>query len=214
MRCEIPWAASSGAIQKASTIAAPTSAAESAASAGTETRETLLFGDDVLKGRPAQYREDRVVEPEKRQVAAGVGRDARADAADDERDRERQEEQRQDELARAARGRHRGEQGADGADADVREQDAEHGAGVERREEDRERRQGDELDRREEDEHGGGLAEPDRAPVGRRQHEPFERSPLPLRRPRTREAEQRREDQRHPEQPLSRHLVRPGRERE
>src|SRR6476659_4981919 len=113
----MPWSASSGATQNASTIASPTSAAESAASAGTETRETLLFGDDVLKGRPAQYREDRVVQTEKEEVAAGIGRDARSDAADDERNREREEEQRQDQLARSAGRRHRREQRADGADA-------------------------------------------------------------------------------------------------
>src|SRR5688500_11525122 len=180
MRCEIPWSASSGAIQNASTIATPTSAAESAASIGTETRETLLFGDDVLKGRPAQYREDGVVQPEKEEIAAGVGRHARTDAANDERDRERQEEQRQDQLARSARRSHRRQQRPDRADADVGEQDAEHPLGLQRREEKRERRQRDELDQRQEDEDGRRLAEPDRAPVGRREHEPVERAAFPL----------------------------------
>src|SRR5687768_265972 len=113
-------------MKNANTIARPTSAAESAASSGTETRKPLLFGDDVLKGRPAQYREDRVVQPEKQEVPTGVGRDAGADAADDERNRQRQEEEGQDQLACPARSRHRGEQRADGADADVREQHTEN----------------------------------------------------------------------------------------
>ena len=59
-----------------------------------------------------------------------------------------------------------------------------------------------------------GLAEPDRAAVARREHEPVERAALALRRPRARQAEQRREDERDPEQPLCRDLVGPGRERE
>src|SRR4029453_14009369 len=210
----MPWSASSGATQKASTIATPTSPAANAASAGTETRETLLFGDDVLKGRPAQYREDGVVQPGDEQVGARVGRDARADAADDERDRERQEEERQDQLARAARRGHRRQQRPDRADADVREQDAENPLRLQRREEDRERGQGDDLDQPEEDEDRGRLAEPDRAPVGGGEHEAFERAAVALRGPRAREPEQRREDERDPEQPLRRDLVGTGRERE
>src|SRR6185503_7152376 len=95
----IPWSASSGATSKARTIESPTNPAATAASTGTEIFGAELFGDDVLKGRPAQYREDSVVQTEKRQVATWFGRDARADAAHDERNRKRQEEEREYQLA-------------------------------------------------------------------------------------------------------------------
>src|SRR5688572_15457335 len=98
----MPWSASSGATKNAKTIASPTSPAAAAARTGTGLLEALLFGDDVLKGRPAQYREEPVVQPEEGEEAAGLLRDPRSDTADDERDREREEEDRQDELARAA----------------------------------------------------------------------------------------------------------------
>ena len=101
------------------------------------------------KDAQRQYREDRVVQAEEGEVAARVGRDARADAADDERDRERQEEQRQDQLARrgspppsprAACRRRRCRRSRAATPSDRRR--------VERREEERERGQRDELDRR------------------------------------------------------------------
>jgi hypothetical protein len=76
----MPWSASSGATKKARTIESPTSPAAAAASTGTGIFGAELFGDDVLKGRPAQYREDRVVQTEKREIAHRFGRDAGADA--------------------------------------------------------------------------------------------------------------------------------------
>src|SRR6187551_3051886 len=106
------------------TMEMPTRAAARPASRATGTRGAWLFGDDVLKGRPAQYREHGVVKPEKGEVAARIVGHARADAAHDERDGEGQEQEGQDELAGTARRRHRGEQRPDGANADARQEDA------------------------------------------------------------------------------------------
>src|SRR5262245_35624303 len=129
----MPWSASSGTTKKMRTRLRPTSPAASAASAGRR-----LFDDDVLKGRPREYREDPVVQGQEEQVVRALRRHARADAADHERDRQRQEQERQDQLARAARRRHRREQRADGADANVGERDARERGRVERLEEERE----------------------------------------------------------------------------
>src|SRR6185436_14076823 len=103
MRCETPWLASCGATSSARTMARPISAAAPPAS------RVVLFRDDIFECGPRKYREDHVVEAEKRQEGGAVRRDAGPDAADDERDRERQEEQREDHLAAAARRRHRRE---------------------------------------------------------------------------------------------------------
>src|SRR6266508_1243852 len=81
----------------------------------------VLFRNDVLKARPGENRKNSVVEAEKPEERGRIRGHARADTADADGDRERQEEERQQQLASAARGRHRGEQGADGGDADVRE---------------------------------------------------------------------------------------------
>ena len=94
----MPWSASSGATKNASTIATRSGPRRlqrwpEGGSWGRGYSETTYSKD-------AQHskREDRVVQPEKGEVAAGSGRDTRAHAADDERDRERQEEERQDQL--------------------------------------------------------------------------------------------------------------------
>src|SRR5438105_872822 len=168
----------------------------SAASAGTR-----LFGDDILKRSPANDRKDGVVQGEKLDVARAAG-DARADAADDDRDRERQEEERQQELAGAARGGHAREERADRADAEVGEGDAGDRAPVDPRvEEEREGGQRDRLRGDEEGEHRDRLAEPDRASIRGREHEPVHHVLLALGREAAREAEESREDERHPEQP-------------
>ena len=74
--------------------------------------------------------------------------------------------------------------------------------------------QRDELGGGEEGERGERLAEPDRAAVARREHEAVERAALALGRPRPGEAEQRREDDRDPEQAVGSVVAGPGRERE
>src|SRR5438045_2840583 len=123
------------------------------ASATPASAGTRLFGDDVLKRSPANDRKDGVVENEELDVAAAA-RDARADAADHDRDRERQEEQGQQELAGAACSGHAREERAHGADPEVGERDAEHGAAADPGvEEEREGGQGDYLGGDEEDEH-------------------------------------------------------------
>src|SRR5262245_64081890 len=71
--------------------------------------------DDVLERRPRKYREDRVVEAQEGEVGPGVGRDARPDTADHERDREWQKEQREQHLAAPRGCGHRRDQRADGA---------------------------------------------------------------------------------------------------
>ena len=58
------------------------------------------------------------------------------------------------------------------------------------------------------------FAEPDGAPVARREHEPVEHAVLLLRHPGPREPEQRGEDDRDPEQPVGRLVLRVGRKRE
>src|SRR5215210_7310669 len=105
MRCA-GSSASSGTQKKISEIAV----ANSTTASGGRT----LFRDHVFKGRPADCRKERVVQPEKRQVARRLTDDARADAADDEGDRKREEEDRQQQLARTRRGRHRSDERADG----------------------------------------------------------------------------------------------------
>src|SRR2546423_1860683 len=169
MRWENPWSASSGTTKKTRTTLAAMSAKALAASAGRR-----LFGDDVLKRRPAKDRKNGVVQGEKREVASGAGGDARADAADHDRDREREEEQRQDQLPRAARDRHRGDEAPDEADPEVGEHDAGDGPGADSGEEEREGRQRDRLGRGEERQRGESLPEPDRAPVAGREDEAVE----------------------------------------
>src|SRR2546429_5500508 len=102
-----------------SAAAAVTSAVASKARA-----TTWLFRNHVLKRSPGENRKNPVVEGEKAEVAAGIVDDARADAADDDGNREGQEEQRQQQLARAADRRHRGEQRSDGCDPEIGENDA------------------------------------------------------------------------------------------
>src|SRR4051794_27862469 len=138
MRCEKPWLASFGTTKNTSASAPVTSASEAPASAGSGIRylrptaeivagpgrrTAALLRDDVLERRPAHEREERVVEPEKGEVAAGLADDGGADAADQDRNGERQEEQGQKEVPRARDDRHRADEGADCADADVREHD-------------------------------------------------------------------------------------------
>src|SRR2546423_8843926 len=109
MRCEKPWLASFGTTKNTSASAPVTSASEAPASAGSGIRylrpteeivagpgrrTAALLGDDVLERRPADEREERVVEPEEDEVAAGRGDDGGADAADQDRGRERQEKER------------------------------------------------------------------------------------------------------------------------
>src|SRR5690242_4382941 len=103
MRCENPWSASVGATKKTSASAVVTSANEAAASAGSEIRAIWphcaldgLLGDDVLERRPADEREEGVVEREEAEIAPRAADDGRADAADHDRDGERQEEERQE----------------------------------------------------------------------------------------------------------------------
>src|SRR5919109_1145148 len=167
----------------------------SAASAGAR-----LFRDHVLKRSPGNDRKDGVVENQELHVA-GAAVEAGADTADDDRDREREEEERQQKLARAARGGHARKQRADGADPEVGERDADEGAAVDPGvEEEREGRQRDDLGRDEEGQHRDRLPEPDRAPIRRGEHEPVEHVLLALGSEAAGQAEQRREDQRHPEQ--------------
>src|SRR5438067_8003765 len=180
-----------------------------AASAGSR-----LFGDDVLKRSPAKDRKNGVVQGEKREVAARAGGDARADAADHDRDREREEQQRQDQLARAARDRHRRDEAPDEADPYVGERDAGDGRGAEPGEEEREGRERDRLRGDEERKRRESLAEPDRASVARREDEPVEHAVLPLGDEGPPEAEERREQDRHPQEPVRREPRRRIRDRE
>src|SRR2546428_5284236 len=83
-----------------------------------------LFRNHVLKGSPANDRKEGVVEPEEPEVASRIARDARTDAADDDRDRERKEEQGQKELASPAGGGHRRKQRPNRGDADIGQNDA------------------------------------------------------------------------------------------
>src|SRR5713101_5195325 len=105
MRWETPWSASSGTTTSASTSARPISAAVTVARpgrlriAGHAFNAAPSLGDDVLEGRPREYREDRVVEREEQQVAVRFRGDRRAHSAHDKRDRQREQEERQQELA-------------------------------------------------------------------------------------------------------------------
>src|SRR5581483_12524924 len=109
MRCEKPWFASFGATKKTKASAVVTSTSELAASAGRGIRGVRptagivaaagLFGDDILERRPAHDREEKVVEREEPEVAAGRGDDRRTDGPDDDRHGERQEEKRQEQIA-------------------------------------------------------------------------------------------------------------------
>src|SRR5215208_1542780 len=203
------WAgssASSGTQKKISEIAV----AKSTTASGGST----LFRDHVFKGGPADCRKEAVVQPEKREVAAGVVDNARTDAADDERDRERQEQDGQEQLPCACRGRHRGDERADGAEADVREQNAGDRRGVEAGEEDPEGRECDRLGEDEERKRRDRLADPDRAAVGRREHETVQDALFALGDPGAREPEQGGEDDRDPEQAEPREVAGLGRQRE
>src|SRR6266550_7564645 len=130
------------------------SAKAPAASAGSR-----LFGDDVLKGRPAKDRKNEVVQGEKREVASRARSDARPDAPDHDRDGERQEEQWEEELARAARDRHRRDEAPDEADPYVCERDARDRSPGDTREEERERGERDHFGQHEERERGNPLPE-------------------------------------------------------
>src|SRR5262249_47728592 len=151
---------------------------------------------------PGEQRENRIVERQKAGVGGGMVADACADTADDDRNRERQEDQREQKLARAARSGHGGQQRPDGAEADVREENADDHPAADAREEEREGGQRDELGEREEDEHRARLAEPDGAAIARRQDETVDRVVLTFGSERTREPEERREHDSHPQQSL------------
>src|SRR5688500_9590126 len=158
MRWLMPWSASSGAQRSARAMPAPSRTRAARARAG-----AVLFGDDVLKGGPRQYREKGVVQREKCEVAARVLGDRRPDPADDDREREGQEEEWQEQLAGPACGRDGREQRADGADTQVREGDGGDGRRVEALVEEPERRHGDDLDEQEKRQRGQELADPDGA---------------------------------------------------
>ena len=80
--------------------------------------------------------------------------------------------------------------------------------------EEREGRQRHDLRRGQERERREHLADPDRAPVGRREHEPVQHALFPLGDERAAETEQRSEDDRHPEQSERGSLRRVGRQSE
>src|SRR5947208_7091126 len=177
MRCAKPWLASLGTTKNTSASAPVASASETPASAGSGIRylrptaaivagpgrgTAALLGDDVLERRPADEREERVVEPEEREIAAGSIDDGGADAADQDRDRERQEQQRQEQLTGARHDRHRAEEGADGADSEVGQHDGRDGRAVDSVIEEREDRQGERFCEREKGECRDRL----RAPSG------------------------------------------------
>src|SRR3990170_1170374 len=163
-----------------------------------------LLRDDVLEGRPREYREHSVVQEQEEEVALALGRDRSTDPANDQRNRKREDEQWQEKLPRASCGGHRGHERADCADADVGEEDAGQGRRVEWSEEEDEGRQRDSLRRNEEGERCQSLPEPDRASVARSEHETVEHAVLLLGHPGASEAEQRGEDDRDPEKPVRR----------
>src|SRR6266851_4467589 len=219
MRCEKPWSASFGATKNTRTSASVTSRSEDAASAGSDiryVRPTIerLLRDHVLEAGPAEEREQDVVEREEAEIAAGLRDDARAHAADHERDRKRQEEKGHEQVARARRDGRRADERADSADPEVGEHDARDGRRAEAVEEEGEHRQRDDLGGGEERKGRDRLREPDGATVAGREHEAVEHALLPLRHERAAEAEQRREDDRHPEQSTRREPRRAARQRE
>src|SRR5829696_9129174 len=167
----------------------------------------LLFDDDVLKGGPRQYRENPVVQAEEGQVASRVVGDGGADASDDDRNREREEQEREQHLTRATRDGHRSEERPDGADPHVREHDGGDRRPGDAAEEEAERRQRHRLDDEEERHRREHLPEPDRAAVARREHERVEDPLLALGHERAAEPQQRREDDRDPEEALRRGLL-------
>src|SRR5262249_39340892 len=174
---------------------------------------TWLFRDHVLKGGPRDDRKHGVVESEKAQVPTRMCRHARSDTADDDRYGERQEQEGQEKLTRPSGDGHGGENGADRADAQIGEEDASDGRSVDPGEEEREGRQRDKLGDDEETEHGDRLREPDRAAIAGSEQEAVDQALLALGDERTRQAEQRREDDRDPEQTLRSKLGAVGRER-
>src|SRR5436305_2565586 len=229
MRCEKPWLASLGTTKNTSASAPVTSASEAPASAGSGIRylrptaeivagpgrlTAALLRDDVLERGPAHEPEERVVEPEEGEVPARRVDDRGADAADQDRNCERQEEQGQEEVARARDDRHCADEGADTADADVREENGRDRRAVNAVEEEREHRQGEQLGQREERERRDRLRDPDRAAVRGGEHEPVEDALLSLGHERTAEAEQRGEDDRDPQKPVRREVGRGRRQRE
>src|SRR5207344_2537594 len=149
--------------------ASPMSAAARAARAGRPRVEKAalsgLLGDDVLEGRPREYREDRVVQHEEEEESPAVRRDRGTNATDDERDRQGEDEEREQELSRASGGGHRCQQRSDHADPDVGEQDADNRGGVERREEERKRRKRDDLCCQQEGKRRERLRKPDRTAI-------------------------------------------------
>jgi hypothetical protein len=108
--------------------------------------------------------------------------------------------EREQQLAGAAGGGHRGQEGPDRANAEVGEQHAGDRRPAHRLEEERERRQRHGLRDREEGEGRDALGEPDRTAVARRQDERVEQSLLPLGDEGAAKTQQRCEDDRDPKQ--------------
>ena len=151
-------------------------------------RPLCILSNDVLKARPGENRKNGVVQAEKGEERAGIRGDARADAADHDRNRERQEEERQQQLACAARSRDRSQERPDRRDPDVRQRHRRDELPGQRVEEEREGGQRHDLGQDEEERDADRLAEPDRAPVARRQHEAVEEPLLALGREGARES--------------------------
>src|ERR671916_29635 len=142
MRWLGPWSASSGAHSKARPRPVVSSTA-----AASETTPAPLFRNDVLKACPGEDRKDQVVQAQEAEVASGIVRQSRADAADDDRDRERQEEERQQQLSGPSGCGHRSEQRSDSRDPYICQRHGDDELPCHRLVEERERRKRD--DRRE-----------------------------------------------------------------
>ena len=175
-----------------------------AASTGTALCGARLFGDDVLKGRPAQYREDRVVQREKRQVAARSGEmlaptpPTTSGIASGRKRSGRTSSRVRLAAAIAASSVPTAQM------PDVREGDAGERRPLERPKKSANAGRATSSTAARKTNDGDRLAEPDRAAVAGREHEPVERAALALGHPRPREPEQRGEDERHPEQAVRR----------
>src|SRR4051812_19567527 len=209
MRWLKPWSASSGAQKRAS--ASPATSSTEAAAASSTAR---LFRNDILKARPGQNRKYGVVEREETEVAARVVHDRRAHPADDDRDHQREEEERQQELSGPACGRHRREERANRRKPEVGEHDRGHELPADRLEEERVGRKRHRLGEPQEGEDAERLGQPDGAPVAGGEHEPVEHALVSLRSERPREAQERCEEKRDPQEPRRSSLRRVGRERE
>src|SRR5262249_19463362 len=130
MRCTIPISRSVGTTMKtsqsAASIVTPTSAGRS---------RLMSVADNIREEEPASHREDDVERQEhgdpfarRRQALAEDGA-CRLDRPDEERHEQREEKQRKHDLTGAGPDRDRGEQGREGGEADVPEEqdDAEAG---------------------------------------------------------------------------------------